>query len=66
MQILMYVKAVRFLYKTHATDFNSAMATSEIACLRKTLMETAVVFAGVLRTKVLPFENDCSEERSKY
>lgn len=63
-QISIYVEATNFLLKFIATDSNIAMATSDKVCLKKTLMETSVQFASVLRSKIVRCGSTYSKERT--
>lgn len=54
-QIFTSVEAVDFLLKAYATDSNIAQTTSDIACVKKSSVETSVQFADVHRVCKLFF-----------
>lgn len=60
-----YGRAADFLLKSYTTDSNIAMATSAIACLKKSLLETLEQFADVLQSKVVHFVNAYQDECTK-
>lgn len=63
-QSSMYVEAVCFLLKSHATYFNTAKTASDIACLKETSTETSVQFSDFLRSKVFHCENASPKKRT--